>query len=392
MKIKNKILVIIFLFISCITTICFATSTNSNNTNENIEENRKVENTNTIKSEITDTLSKTNIKKENIYKFESNKCEITDTIYGNVFVAGNEINIKSNYIAGDVFIFGNTITIDENTVIDGNIYIVGQQININGTIYRTSYILGKVIEFGKNSDVGYDTFTVADTIKLNGEMMRNVYISANILEVKNSALINGNLLYSSSEKAEIPKQCVKGKIDFKKIVNEEKDIKEVTFEYVIDMFKNLIFTEFIFILILLISNKFTTKAQNAISNKNIFKSLGIGLLGFITIPLIIIMLILLGITSKISLFLIPIYIAGIMIADSITAISISSLICSKKTKMKLPIVVTFVTIILWAVESIPYIGAIISFFSIVIGIGILLQTLFTDNNMINDNKELKNNE
>lgn len=384
MKIKNKIIVIIFLLISCITTICFA----SNNINENVENLRKVDNVNTIKSEITDTLSKTDIKKENIYRFKSDKCEITDTIYGNVFVLGNEISIKSNYIAGDVIIFGNNITIDENTVIDGNIYVAGQQINVNGTIYRTLYGLGKVIKFGENSDVGYDSFMAADTIKINGNMSRNLYISANILEVNKSALINGNLLYSSSEKAEIPQECVKGKIDFKKIVNEEKDIKEVAFEYIIDMFKELIFTEFIFILILLISKKFTIKAQELISSKNVFKSLGIGLLGFITVPLIAIMLILLGVTTKISLFLIPIYISGIMIADSIIAISISALICAKKPKMKLPIVVPFIAIILWAVESIPYIGAIISFFSVVIGIGILLQNLFGNNNII---EEIENN-
>lgn len=384
MKIKNKIMVVIFLLISCITTICFA----SNNINENVENLRKVDNVNTIKSEITDTLSKTDIKKENIYRFKSDKCEITDTIYGNVFVLGNEISIKSNYIAGDVIIFGNNITIDENTVIDGNIYVAGQQINVNGTIYRTLYGLGKVIKFGENSDVGYDSFMAADTIKINGNMSRNLYISANILEVNKSALINGNLLYSSSEKAEIPQECVKGKIDFKKIVNEEKDIKEVAFEYIIDMFKELIFTEFIFILILLISKKFTIKAQELISSKNVFKSLGIGLLGFITVPLIAIMLILLGITVKISLFLIPIYIAGVMIADSIIAISISALICAKKPKMKLPIVVPFIAIILWAVESIPYIGAIISFFSVVIGIGILLQNLFGNNNII---EEIENN-
>ena len=384
MKIKNKIMVVIFLLISCITTICFA----SNNINENVENLRKVDNVNTIKSEITDTLSKTDIKKLNIFRFKRDKCEITDTIYGNVFVLGNEISIKSNYIAGDVIIFGNNITIDENTVIDGNIYVAGQQINVNGTIYRTLYGLGKVIKFGENSDVGYDSFMAADTIKINGNMSRNLYISANILEVNKSALINGNLLYSSSEKAEIPQECVKGKIDFKKIVNEEKDIKEVAFEYIIDMFKELIFTEFIFILILLISKKFTIKAQELISSKNVFKSLGIGLLGFITIPLIIIMLILLGVTTKISLFLIPIYIAGIMIADSIIAISISALICAKKPKMKLPIVVPFIAIILWAVESIPYIGAIISFFSVVIGIGILLQNLFGNNNII---EEIENN-
>lgn len=386
MKIKNKIMVVIFLLISCITTICFA----SNNINENVENLRKVDNVNTIKSEITDTLSKTDIKKENIYRFKSDKCEITDTIYGNVFVLGNEISIKSNYIAGDVIIFGNNITIDENTVIDGNIYVAGQQINVNGTIYRTLYGLGKVIKFGENSDVGYDSFMAADTIKINGNMSRNLYISANILEVNKSALINGNLLYSSSEKAEIPQECVKGKIDFKKIVNEEKDIKEVAFEYIIDMFKELIFTEFIFILILLISKKFTIKAQELISSKNVFKSLGIGLLGFITVPLIAIMLILLGITVKISLFLIPIYIAGVMIAGSITVISISALICNKKPNMKLPVIVPFITIILWGIESIPYIGAIISFFSIVIGIGILLQTLLGDNRMINENKDKEN--
>ena len=89
MKIKNKIMVVIFLLISCITTICFA----SNNINENVENLRKVDNVNTIKSEITDTLSKTDIKKENIYNFKNYN-----------FLCGLKIN--PSRINGSISLFG----------------------------------------------------------------------------------------------------------------------------------------------------------------------------------------------------------------------------------------------------------------------------------------------
>lgn len=385
MKIKNKIIVVLFLLISCITTMCFATSIDS--TNKTLDEQkektiqpREINETN-VKSDIADALSSSEIKKQNIYT-ANNKCEIVDTIYGNVFVAGNEINIKSNYIAGDVFLFGNTITMNENAVIDGNVYIAGQQINANGTIHRSSYVAGKIVKFSESFYIGYDTFICGDTIEIKGEMARNAYIGANILEIKNTALINGNLSYEAREKSEIPEGSVKGRIDFKKIIDDEEDIKEVIFDYIIDMFKNLIFTLVVFIIILLMSRNFTDKAENAISGKNIFKSLGIGLLGLILVPIMVVLLIVMGVTSKVGVLLIFAYITTLIIANAITAISISSLISSKKTSMKLPIVVPFVSIILWALESIPYIGAIVSFFSIVIGIGVLLQGAFSRDNSV----------
>lgn len=387
MKIKNKILVVVLLLISCITTMCFATSIDSTNKtldeqNENVQEQEKTIqprgklNETNIKSNIADALSSSEIKKQNIYT-ANNKCEIVDTIYGNVFVAGNEINIKSNYIAGDVFLFGNTITIDENAIIDGNVYIAAQQINTNGTIHRSSYMMGKIVKLNESAYIGYDTFICGDTIEVKGEMARNAYIGANILEVKNTALINGNLSYEAREKSEIPEGSVKGRIDFKKIIDDEEDIKEIIFDYVIDMFRNLIFTLVIFIVILLMSRNFTDKAQIAISGKNIFKSLGIGLLGLILVPIMVVLLIVMGVTANVGILLIFAYITTLIIANAITAISISALITSRKTGMKLPLVVPFIAIVLWALESIPYIGTIVSFFSIIIGIGVLLQGAFS---------------
>ncbi len=394
MKIKNKIIVVLFLLISCITTMCFATSIDSTNKmldeqTENIKEQEKTIhprgelNETNIKSDIVDALSSSEIKKQNIYT-ANNKCEIVDTIYGNVFVAGNEINIKSNYIAGDVFLFGNTITIDENAIIDGNVYIAAQQINTNGTIHRSSYMMGKIVKLNESAYNGYDTFICGDTIEVEGEMARNAYIGANILEVKNTALINGNLSYEAREKSEIPKGSVKGRIDFKKIIDDEEDIKEIIFDYVIDMFKNLIFTLVIFIVILLMSRNFTDKAQIAISGKNIFKSLGIGLLGLILVPIIVVLLIVMGVTANVGVLLIFAYITTLIIANAITAISMSALITSRKTGMKLPLVVPFIAIVLWVLESIPYIGTIVSFFSIIIGIGVLLQGAFSKNDIMGE--------
>ena len=104
-------------------------------------------------------------------------------------------------------------------------------------------------------------------------------------------------------------------------------------------------------------------------------------------PLVAAVLIILGSTSMIGITLIPVYILLLLLANAITAISFAAMLCNRSKGMKLPIVVTLITIALWALESIPYIGTIVAFFSILIGTGILLQTIFDKNKTISKGQD-----
>src|SRR5699024_5727825 len=130
----------------------------------------------------------------------------------------------------------------------------------------------------------------------------------------------------------------------------------------------------------------TYKAQEYMG-KHILKSIGIGLFTLIVMPIAAVVLILINSTAGIGITLIPIYMLLLFIANAITAIAFSAVLCNRSKGMKFPIVLVLITIALWALEIIPYIGTIVAFFSILIGMGILLQVIFSKNKTISKGEE-----
>ena len=436
MKMKKKISIVVFLLMMCIATISFATSANMtvvNTVDENILNNTVTSETNNVtegntlkelengenidyvenvviennaedlkiepRTSITDQVDPISLDEEesivsnaktindNIYKATTDATyTLKDNVYGNVFIAGNEVIVDSDFISGDLFIVANNVTINKDSVIDGNLYIAAQSIKIEGTLYRSVYLAGKTINFSESSFVAYDALIAGELIKINGEMARNVYVYAGTLEVSDTATVGKDLNYEANEKAEVPENVVAGNINFTKIVTDEKSTLEIVLEYVIDLLEALIFTLTIFIIISLISSKFTYKAQEYMG-KHVLKSIGIGLFTLIVMPFAAVILILMNSTAAVGVALIPIYILLLFIANAITAIAFSAMLCNRSKGMKLPIVLVLITIALWALELIPYIGTIVAFFSILIGMGVLLQVIFSKNKTISKGED-----
>ena len=419
MSVKKRVAIVMFMLITCIATICFATK---------VEKSEAVEEVNSLKEieyeiegkakpgEFVDSKAsedeefigaeegylealKTsgnvkgtkNVIRENVYHADSTSpYTLKDNVNGNIFLAGTEITIDSSYISGDVFAAAtNTITISENTVIDGNVYIAAQTVNIYGTIYRTGYIAGKVINLGEKSNIEYDAYIGGEKIELAGELARNAYVMAETLEVKETATVARNLTYEAEEEAKIPEGIVRGEVKFNKITIEKKATKDLVWDYVMKMFGALIFTLVVFLIISLMSKKFNYKSQELLG-KHPFRTLGIGLFSLIIIPILALILMILGVTLKLGIALIPVYLTIILLANSVTAISIASLLCARRDGMQLPIVVPIIAVILWALEEIPTIGILVEFISILIGVGIIMQVIFSGNKTISKGeKEVK---
>lgn len=419
MSLKRKVAIVIFLLITCIATICFATKVETEKTEdlldgefvfegtakeESIKDESKDSNkdkegyTESAEFEMPSIMLGEEVKeeavktlKENIYHADTNApYTLSDNVSGNVFLAGSEITISSSYIAGDLFVAAsNSVTIKEDTVIDGNVYIAAQTVNIEGTIYRTAYIAGKIINMKSASSVEYDAYLAGEKIVLEGSFDRNAYIFAETLEVKDSASVEKNLEYEAESEAAIPEGAVRGEVKFNRIT-VEKARSEVILDYVIKMLESLIFTLVVFIFVSLISKKFTYKSQELLG-KHPFRTVGIGLFSLIIIPILAVLLLIFGATAKLGLSLIPIFITILLIANSITAIAFASLLCARRDGMKIPIVVPIMAVIIWAAEAIPVIGVLIEFVSILLGIGILMQSIFSSNKPISqgEKKEIK---
>ena len=401
MNTKMKIGIVLFLLIISITSMTLATDVVFNqkgtaNLKDAIEETVETEVEKELREGITTEVKvpveelEENMKNsvhDNFYKGSAEASyTLNDNVYGNVFLAGNELIINSDYISGDLFVAGNNITIKENTVIDGNVYIAGQEINIEGTLYKSAYLVGKVINIKENATLEYDVFMTGDILEVEGIISRSMYAYTGKLVVDDNASIERNLYYEANEKAEIKDGVVKGKVDFRQIVVEEKTTSEIILEYAIDLFQSLIFTLAVFLVISLMSNKFVYKSQESIG-KHLLKSIGIGLFGLVVTPIVIAVLILLNSTAVVGFALIPAFILMIIISNSITAIAIAGMLCARSKGMKLPIVVALIAIGVWAVEALPYIGTLATFFSMLIGLGVLLQNIFNGKKTISKSEE-----
>jgi len=405
---KKRLGIVTFILLLCIATISFATMVEKpvdieegetvfldenqdgeNTIEDEIIENAKGELVSPAVADSENTNTPTNTKKENIYHADSeDKYTLSENVVGNVFLAGNEIIINSQYIAGDVFVACNTVTISKDTVIDGNAYIAAQTINIDGSIYRTGYIAGKIIKLSNTSTIEYDAFIAGEKIELSGELSRSAYVFSGTLDINEGAVIGNDLVYEAEEEATIPEGAVKGEIKFNKISGREKPKSEVVLDYVKDLLGAIIFTVTVFIIVTLMSKKFNYKSQELLG-KHALKSIGIGLFTLIIMPILAVILLVLNVTAGLGLAMIPAYILTILVANAITAISVASLICARSNGMKVPIVVPIIAAILWALEEIPVIGVIVGFISILIGIGILMQIVFSGNKPISQGETTK---
>lgn len=109
---------------------------------------------------------------------------------------------------------------------------------------------------------------------------------------------------------------------------------------------------------------------------SLLKALGIGALAFILTPIISLLILITVIGSPISILLMLIYILLLTLGSPIFIISISAFIKSKIEKpINTLIIILLVTIILFLIELIPYVGFIISILKTLIGLGILTKSV-----------------
>ena len=400
---KKKIAIVVFIIITLIASVCFAAKDDTKDTKKSdkteivaekeaeeglLTEEMLIDSTGELSGEaemesIVTSDDELKFVKENVFHADSNApYTLTDNVSGNVFLAGSEITIDSAYISGDVFAAASTsITIGENTVIDGNVYLGSQNVTIKGTLYRTAYIAAKVINLGPHSSVEYDSYMTGEKVKLEGNAERSLYIYAQEVEVVDGTTIGRNLEYSSETEATVPEGAVRGEVKFNRIAVEKESMSDIALEKVKDMLGALVFTLVVFLMISLMSKKFVYRTQELLG-KHPFKSIGIGLFSLIIIPILAVLLIIFGATTKVGISLIPLFITMILIANSITAIAIAGLLCARRDGMKLPIIVPIIAIMLWALEALPYIGIFVEFISLLLGIGIFMQAIFSGNKPI----------
>lgn len=310
---------------------------------------------------------------------------VEESVNGNVYLVGDNINISSSIIRGNVVVFGNNVKIDAD--VSGSLYIVADEVMITGGA-DDAYIVADNVKFEENSYISRNARVFADTLNLRGIIERDLYSmckNTNIYDTKFSGVV-GKLYYSYNLNVQN-----NAKIGEKiKIENDAKDalmIEEKANKVIDVIFKTLgtlievtqIFTAII-VIVLIVS--LTRKKENKDIKENYILEIlkGFGFLVVIPIIAVIFMITIIGV--PISLILLFIYILALMMSIPVASIKFSRIILREKTLSKgMQILVAIgIYIVLEIIRFIPILGGIIRFIFILYGLNLIIGFPFRELN------------
>lgn len=313
---------------------------------------------------------------------------LNGNVNGNSFIFGSEVKITGK-IDGDLFVLANSLVIEENAIIEGNIFVAAQQITFKG-IARDAYIVTKSFTLEKDANIIRDLKIYSSNSSFGGKIGRDLYVGGSFTFAKDAENVVGRDFYYTAEKeVEIPVGIVSGKINFSEIVISEPSTTDIIKNYITSFIAVILYALVTIILASFVTPGFAEKATYSMSKKSFITAL-IGILSFVIIPLFTIFLLVTGFLTFVGIALLALYVLVLSITISILGIAIGNYFANKfknKTRTKFILLSIASVAILWLLQKVPYIGSYISIFTVVYGLGIFIYSLFVKKETIEKVKE-----
>ena len=393
---KNKLkILLILLMVFCITLspLSFADDeTITENTQEEVQITE--EDTNTENLEVDENLEPGSENTENLPVEDNTTHEdkyvigdsvvIDNIIDGNLFVIANNVTIK-NQIIGNAFICAQNVNITDQGYISNSLYVATNDLQITGIVYD----IYAVSNNAKLSGYIYrDLHIATDTIDLLTTVGRNASITAKNMNFTNkesqeasneenttpivSAQIIGNLDYSSESEITIPEGIVSGKITY-----SNSSLSLIKTNSIMSMIYFTLFVIALFGIYKWLAPKFLKNSGNLITAKP-FKTIGLGILTLVALPVISVLLLMIKVTSTVGLFLLAINLVLLFASKATFIIALNNVIAKKlkfEKTLKTFLLLIPTTIAIKLLSIIPYVGIVLSIVCIIIGAGIIVRSI-----------------
>ncbi len=175
---------------------------------------------------------------EDLYLF-GGTIRVDAPVTNDVVAAGGNITFNSD-VTGSIMAAGGNINLKGS--VGNTARVAGGNIVIDGKITRDLVVAGGSITVSKTASVGGDLVVSGENITLEGPVQGKVLVNGGEVRINNTinkdvqanvgkltllpnARINGNLSYSSSDKAIIdPQAVVRGDTKFNKVEREQKNV------------------------------------------------------------------------------------------------------------------------------------------------------------------------
>lgn len=383
---KLKVFLSLFVALTVMTSMCFATDDTATVTAESKENAQEAvvtnQNEETTGAEDTtpDSLVQPTVEPINgdLYKAEDT-VEITDAINGNVFIAANTVTIKGQ-IAGDLFVVAKSVNID-GAQIYGNVFAVAQDLTLNGLIYD---LYGACTTFNMpyNGTTYRDLKLVCNNATLDGVVggTANITVAGN-LAVDKDFMVYKDFNYTAQSEVEINSEAIQGEIHYTNI-KEAKPATSKASNYVLPLIMILVFTLVVWLLANKLAPKFVEKAT-AVAKTRPVASLLYGLLTLVATPFVAIILCMTVVGIPVAIALMVLYGLVLCITTAITTIALADILAKKVSifaKAKNLLAIVTVAVVLWALSLVPVLGGIVGFLVVLYGLGIVVLSVLNKAN------------
>lgn len=180
------------------------------------------------------------IHQGDLYIATGNKAYVMDQMVdGNVFIFGNNVTVTGE-INGSLFVCGSNIEITKDAYVACHLFAFANELTIDGMALDV-YAAANTLKLGENAGVYRQIIAAADTMELAGNVGRDAFLYGENIDVTGESFtVYGNLNYEAKNKIlNEDKLKVEGETKFN--LSKEKDTDstaDIILDYVLGAVRN----------------------------------------------------------------------------------------------------------------------------------------------------------
>ncbi len=294
---------------------------------------------------------------------------VEGSVGGTLVSAGERLEVEDSTIAGDLWFAGEKLTFDGDSRVSRNTVFAGESAIVEG-------------------DVGKDIIAAAESIEVSGNVSRDIQTYTERLSLLSDARVGGDVTFRSDEDnfQQAPEATVEGEVIFKAMPEEfEPRNRYLSGEYYLWQLLRLA-SAFLagVVLLWLVPVMRDVSLEGGVAG---LKTAGIGLVALVSTPIIMALLAVTLVGLPLAAigavtWLLTIYAAKIVVASMIGQLVLAN--SDYEDNLLLTLLVGLVIVIV--AVNIPAIGGVISFIFLIVGIGLIVQTIVDEASYANGNE------
>ncbi len=300
--------------------------------------------------------------------------DIAGSVGGNVVTFAEDINIRGD-VAGSVIGGSSAFSINGATI-NGDAWVAGESVTLGSgsSILKNATFAGESVSV--EGTVTKDLTALCENVELNGTVGADLEAFAGRLRLLSNANVAGNVRFRTEDEDRLYRADsaqVGGTIEFLDMPDEMQPRNEYTeLEFYLWQIAQLIGAFLVgWVLLTLVPSLGRLSIGAGVEG---LKSAGVGLLALISVPIaaLIIAITLIGI--PIALILVGVWMLGLYLTQIVVGSAIGRMLMPENDSVPQTLIVGL--LLVTVVVNLPFIGGIIGFVLMILGLGLLVQYLF----------------